>query len=211
MAFTHLPLRRSVPIGIITYAFGYLVTVGVTSNRVNEIMAIEVSGNYVDPTPLGQIFGVTPPSWVLGGWLFYNAHFVPTSLPTADAMNGITTLTNRTLLTTVGGPVLVLYLLPVVFLLVAGYLVARTGTTFGANGDRNAGASVAFGYFPVFLIGAFVLTARSPHSGVVASPAGLPAVFLGLVYPVVFGAIGGVLADWRGEPESEIPDDEVEI
>ena len=212
MAFTHVPLRRSVPVGVVTYVLGYLLTVGATANRVEEVMAIEMPGTveHIDPASLGQIFGSTPPSWVVGGWLFYNAHFVPTGLPTADSLNGIGKLTNRTILTTIGGPTLALYLLPPVLLVAGGYLVARTAETYGANGERTAGASIVVGYFPVFLLGAFVLTASPANASVVASPADLPAIFFGLVYPVVFGAIGGVLADRHGESESANPDTEAE-
>jgi hypothetical protein len=212
MVVTHLPLRRSVPVGIVAYALGFLLTVGATVGRVDEVTATEVGATveHVDPASLGQIFGGTPPSWVVGGWLFYNAHFVPTSLPTADAMNGMSMLTNRNLLTTVGGPAIALYLVVPALLLAAGYVVARTAKTYGANGRRNAGASIAVGYFPMFLLGAFGLTASPANAGTVASPAGLPAVFLGLAYPVVFGAIGGKLAEWHAEPESASPDRDVQ-
>ncbi len=211
MAFTHLPLRRSAPVGVIAYVVGYVLTVGATVGRISEVMAIEMSATveHVDPAPLGQIFGFTPPSWVVGGWFFYNAHFVPTSLPTVDAVNGMAQLTNRSLLSTLGGPFVVFYLLPPLLLLAGGYFVAQTGNTRGANGARNAGASVVVGYFSVFLLGAFVLTANVATAGTVASPAGLPAVFLGLVYPVVFGALGGKLADWHGESTLNTAETEV--
>jgi hypothetical protein len=121
-------------------------------------------------------------------------------------MNGMSRLTNRNLLATVGGPTLALYLVVPALLLAAGYVVARTANTYGANGRRNAGASIVVGYFPTFLLGAFGLTASAANAQTVASPAGLPAVFLGLAYPVVFGAIGGKLADWQDESESASPD-----
>lgn len=211
MPVTHLPLRRSAPMGIIAYVVGYVLTVGATVGRVDEIMAIEMPGTveHIDPASLGQIFGSAPPSWVVGGWIFYNTHFVPTSLPTADAMNGMSMLTNQSLLMTLGGLLLILYLLPPLLLLAAGYLAVQSGNTPGANGARNTGASVVVGYFPVFLLGAFILTANAATAATVASPAGLRAVFLGLVYPTVFGALGGMLAEWRSEPSADTPDTEV--
>lgn len=211
MAFTHLPLRRSAPVGILAYVVGYTLTLGATVGRISEVVAIEMSATveHVASAPLGQIFGSTPPSWVVGGWFFYNAHFVPTSLPTADPMNGIRVLTNRSLLSTLGWPFVAIYLLPPLLLLAGGYFVAQTGNTSGVNGTRNGGASIVVGYLPVFLFGAFVFTANSATGGVVASPAGLPAVFLGLVYPVVFGALGGTLADWHGESASDTSETEV--
>ncbi|WP_458208411.1 transporter [Haladaptatus sp. NG-SE-30] len=210
MSFTHLPLRRAAPAGIVAYVVGYLVTLGATAGRVGTVMALEVPGEYLDATPLGQIFGSTPPQWVVSGWLFYNAHFVPTSLPTADAMNGLGRLTNQNLLTEVGGSLLVLYLLPPLLLVGAGYLVVKTGTVSGANGPRNAGASVAVGYVPLFVVVAFIVTADAVNGPITASPAGIPAIFLGLVYPLVFGAVGGILAEHRAESETETLDREAE-
>lgn len=74
------------------------------------------------------------------------------------------------------------------------------------NGDRNAGASIALGYVPPFIIGAFIFIASVANAPVTASPAGIPAIFLDLVYPTVFGAIGGVLAEHRAERESKTLD-----
>lgn len=210
MAFTDLPLKRSAPLGVGAYVLGYLLTVAATSGRVGEVMNIAVTGEYADSAPLGQLLGVQPPSWVVGGWLFYNAHLVPTSVPTADAANGMARLTNRSLLDSLGGPLLALYLLPPLLLAAAGYLVVRSGSTFGASGERNAGASVAVGYVPAFVLGAFVFDASAATASVTATPAGLSTIFFGLGYAVVFGAVGGMLAERRSGPASDAPDGTVE-
>ncbi|WP_327051592.1 hypothetical protein [Halomicrococcus gelatinilyticus] len=210
MAFTDLPLKRSAPLGVGAYVLGYLLAVAVTGGRVDEVMRIEIAGEYADPAPLAQILGSQSPSWVVNGWLFYNAHFVPTSLPTADAVNGMAHLTNRNLLSSLGGPLLALYLLPPLLLLGSGYLVVRSGSTFGANGVRNAGASVAVGYVPAFVLGAFVFDASAATASVTATPAGLSTIFFGFGYPVAFGAVGGMLAERRSDPASDAPDGKVE-
>lgn len=207
MARTHLPLRRAIPVGIAAYVLGYFLTVGLAVGRVDTVLAIEVTGQHVESLPLGQLFASKPPAWVVVGWLFYNAHFVPTSVPAADAANGFAALTNRSLAAAVDGPLLLSYLVPPLLLLAAGFLVARTATTPGANGARNAGASVAIGYFPLFLLGAFVFTANAAEARVTASPNGLRTVLFGLVYPLVLGALGGTLAERRGEPETAVADE----
>ncbi len=207
MVRTHLPLRRTVPLGIGAFLSGYLLTFVVTAGRIGEIMAIELPGSYLDATSLSHIFGTPPSRWVLSGWMFYNAHFVPTSLPTADTVNGFRSLTNRSLLSMVGGPFFLLYLVPPLLLFGAGYVAVRTGKTPGANGPRNAGASIAVGYLPLFVVGTFVFAASAANAAVTASPDGIPAIFLGLVYPIVFGALGGMVAERRSEYETNVPDD----
>lgn len=195
MAFTHLPFRRSIPLGIGAYLLGYVLTFLITIGRTASVMAIEIPGRYANTAPLGQILDTTPADSVVAGWFYYNAHLVPTSLPSPDASNGLSIFANYNLINELNGILLVLYLIPSLLLIGVGYLTVRTGTTHGVNGARNAGASVGFGYFPLFLIGAFLFTARATEAS--ASPDGLQTVFIGLLYIGIFGAIGGVLAEKR--------------
>lgn len=202
MVRTNLPLKRSIPAGIVAYALGYLLTVGATAGQVSTVMRLEMAGRFRDPTPLGNLLATTPSEWVVGGWSFYDAHLIPTSLPTADAGGGMSVLTNRHLLLDLGGPLLALYLLPALLLIGTGYLVARVGETHGAQGQTFAGASVALGYGLLVILGAFLFTAKAGQARVTASPAGLRSVVFGVGYPLVFGAIGGTIADYRDYRES---------
>lgn len=195
MAFTALPLRRSIPAGLIAFVTGYLLTVIIAGSRLQAVMAISVTGEFVERATLGRLFGSPPDQTVVGGWLFYNAQFIPTSVPTADAINGMGRLTNRSLLLAIDGSLLVLYLVPFVLLLAAGYLTVRTGPTYGVRGETYAGASVALGYLPPLVIGAFLLTADVPNAPTVASPDGLQTIFIGLVYTLLVGAFGGKLTE----------------
>lgn len=194
MAFTDLPLRRSIPAGASAFVLGYLLSVVVSMSRVRALMAVTVTGEFVDSATLGEIFGTAPDPSILGGWLFYNAQFIPTSLPTADAVNGMGSLTNRSLLLAVDGRLLLLFVVPFAVLLAAGYLTVRTGPTYGVRGEAYAGAGVAAGYLPPLIVGAFVLTADVPNAPSVASPDGLQTIFIGLVYSLLMGALGGKLA-----------------
>lgn len=194
MVFSDLPLRRSIPAGLSAFVLGYLFTVAVSGSREGAVMAVTVTGEFVDEATLGELLGTAPSPTVLGGWLFYNAQFIPTSLPTADALNGMGSLTNRSLLLAVDGLLLGLFLVPFVLLLAAGYLTVRTGPTRGVRGETYAGASVAAGYLPLLIVGAFVLTADVPTAGSVASPDGLQTIFIGLAYSLLVGVLGGKLA-----------------
>lgn len=195
MAFTALPLRRSIPAGLIAFVIGYLVTVIIAGSRLQDVMAVSVNGEFVEQATLGRIFGSPPAPTVVGGWLFYNAQFISTSVPTADAINGMGRLTNQSLLLATDGSLLLLYLVPFVLLLAAGYLTVRTGPTYGVRGETYGGASVALGYLPPLIIGAFLLTADVPNAPSVASPDGLQTIYIGLVYTLLVGAIGGKLAE----------------
>lgn len=195
MAFTALPLRRSIPAGLLAFVTGYLLSVVIVGSRLQSVMGITVTGEFVEQATLGRIFGSPPDPTVVGGWLFYNAHFIPTSVPTADAINGMSRLTNRSLLLAIDGSLLLLYLVPLIFVLAAGYLTVRTGPTYGVRGETFGGASVALGYLLPLIIGAFLLRADVPNAPTVASPDGLQTIIIGLVYTLLVGAIGGKLAE----------------
>lgn len=198
MVFTNLPLRRSIPFGVAAYVVGYLLTVVTVRGYVPAVMAVTVTGRFVESATLGEIFGVPPSPRVVGGWLFYNAQFIPTSVPTADAINGFSFLTNRSLLLAVDGMMLGLFLVPLVILIAAGYLTVRTGPVHGVHGETYGGASVALGYVPLLIIGAFVFTASVPGASSSASPAGIPTIFIGIVYATAAGAIGGKIGSMVG-------------
>lgn len=203
MVFTYLPLRRSVPAGVLAYLLGYLVSVAVMVGRVSSVMAVRISGEYESSLALGEILGTRPPVWTVGGWLFYNAHFVPTSVPTADSIQGMSGLTSRNLLFAVGDGLLLLYLVPFVVLPGAGYLAVRTGETHVIHGGLKTGGSVAVGYYPLFVVGAFLLAAPAAESMAVANPHGILTVFVGLIYITLLGAFGGYFAELRTESVSE--------
>lgn len=195
MAFTDLPLRRSIPLGVVAHLVGYVMTVAAVSGRVPEVLAVEVTGDFVASATLGEVFGSAPSPWIVGGWLFYNAQLIPTSVPTADALNGFGRLTNRSLLLAVDGAFLGLVVVPLAAVLAAGYVTVRTGPTYGVRGATYGGASVVLGYLPPLVIGAFVLSAPVPGAPSVASPPGIPTVFVGLLYATVIGAVGGRLGE----------------
>lgn len=202
MAFTHLPVGRSALLGVAAYVLGYLPAYLVAAANRAAIgrVTLRPATEGVDPAPLAEVFGSVPPTWTLGGWLLYNANRAAVSLPAAGAQNGVVGLTNVDLVAALGGPALLLYLVPPVLLVGAGYLAMEWGDV-GSATPWAGGGSVAAGYLPPMLLGSVVFTAGVGR--VAASPDGVTTVFAGLAYPVVFGAVGGTLAARRrsaGEP-----------
>lgn len=131
--------------------------------------------------------GQPPPTWLRVGWLFYGAHFVSVDRPALGSGRASVDLVSQW-----NAPLLV-YLVPPVVLVAAGYLLARyVGLTDPVDGAL-AGTVVSLGYaLPAwFCVFAFRVTAGGRWAG----PAVVPGLVLaGVVYPVVFGGVGGALA-----------------
>ncbi|QLG27657.1 hypothetical protein HUG10_08890 [Halorarum halophilum] len=193
MAFTHVPLRRSAALGLAAALLGYLPAFALATLRRSAMLAVELPGDLRDPAPMREV--LEPGTATAAGWLWYNAHLVPTSVPTTDVLAGRATLTNVNFLNAVGGVAFLLYLVPPVLLVAAGYAFVRSDG-IGLSMAVSGGASVAVGYTPLLVLGAFLITAPAAEH-VAAGPAGIPSLFAALVYPVVFGALGGVLAKKR--------------
>ncbi|PSQ08384.1 transporter [Halobacteriales archaeon QS_6_71_20] len=204
MAFTHLPLRRSALVGAAAYGLGYLPAYAVAAANRAALADVTVPGatENIDPASLSAVFGSLPPSWTLGGWLFYNAHRAAVSLPAAGARNGVFAPTNTDLIAALGGSVLGLYLVPPALLVAAGALAMEWGE-IGSTTPWVGGASVAVGYAPLLVLGSFVFAASIGDGAVtvVGSPDGLTTLLAALVYPTVFGALGGALAVRRRSAE----------
>ncbi|QLG61516.1 hypothetical protein [Halorarum salinum] len=199
MAFTNVPLRRSAALGLAAALLGYLPAFALATLRRSAILALELPGELRDPAPMREVF--EPGTATVAGWLWYDAHLVPASLPTTDVFAGRAALTNVNLLNALGGVALLLYLVPPALLVAAGYAFVRSGGITLAMAP-SGGASVAVGYTPAMVLGAFLPTASATTPGgtaVVASPAGIPVIVAGLAYPLIFGALGGVLAKRRVE------------
>lgn len=129
------------------------------------------------------------------GWLFYSAHFVPFSVDIADLpASGSVTVPN--VVQAADSPlVLVLFAVPPLLLAVAGAIAAR-GAPDGAGllraGTRR-GMSVAIGYVPLAVGGAlvFVATPSIWRRGAVAPDPLVSVLLMGLLYPMLFGGLGG--------------------
>ena len=88
---------------------------------------------------------------------------------------------------------LVFNAIPAVILLLTGYIIAgRVTTPLSLKGSAVAGASVAVGYLPLFVLGAPLF--RTEGSEFAAGPEiGVTLVFFGALFAVGFGGLGGYL------------------
>ena len=166
-------LARGGLVGVAAWLLGYLVTYLLHSGSVRDALG----------TNILEFLAGDPITWKLVGWLYFNAHFVDASVPGLFGSSTVNLLSDAE-----EAALLVLYVLPPLALLAAGAFVAR-GTTDTA-GAAKEGAAVALGYLLVSLVAAFAV--RITVADAVAGPVLVTAVLLGgLVYPLVFGAVGG--------------------
>jgi len=185
-------LRRSLPqsllFGVVAYLVGYVVTVVFV---------------FVDGVDFGGDAG-----WVkIAGWVFYAAHTVKVEITgfagdrsetrTVNLFEGFGELTSLT----DAVPEILYLLVPVVVLVGTGFVLVRrvTGPDVTATTAAALGASVVVGYLPLAVVGQLVFshteTGFGGSVGVTVAPELLASVLLvGLVYPLVCGTVGAVLA-----------------
>jgi len=180
--FGGLPFGTGAIAGAGAYLFGYVLTYLLVGGEIRESGANQIA----------QAVGGQDVTYQAVGWVFYNAHFVTTILDLDVPVFGGTDAVNFIAQSDAFSPVL--YLLPVLLLVGAGLAVGRrTGTTGDVGDAAVAGASVVIGYLPLALAGTVLFTVTVDSSS--GSPdLLLAAVLAGVVYPVVFGAIGAVVA-----------------
>ncbi len=182
-----LPLARGAAGGALAFLLGYLATFLVQSSDIPEGL-----GSLADAL---VTLGVSPPAgWQVIGWYYIGAHNVGIEVSTSVAGQSRSGVVLSDL-----GPLQMV--VPVLLLVVAGFFVASDAGVRDATAGAKAGLTVVPGY----LVLAVVLALASSWSfsesagGVSASatvvPELLPAVLLaGVLYPVVFGALGGAAA-----------------
>lgn len=176
-----------------SYAIMYLWP-GDVFQRATEQTFLEIRGA---PTSVAEVLvmqDAVMPAWKEVGWIFYNAHFVQVSVP-LEANQW--TMTN--LLRSAGGDLLILFLVPPLTLMAAGYLVTRgkthvhdlrfdLGDSLGWRYWLNGGLMTAFGYLPLtFAVGILV------HHNRLGPDLLFVWILAGMVYPFVFGGLGSYL------------------
>lgn len=215
-----IPVRRGAVLGLASYLLGYWLTYVVTVDRVVPAMAVSLPGREGTVAAIGLFLRTTPPRWVVAGWFYCNAHLVPVAPPGGPIGYHPIEVVAGNLLVAVTRGISPLFALPPALLVLAGYLVvADVGVRRGrrarysawdhrsgsvgrdADEDRviDVGLAVAVGYYPAFLVGATAFAAPPLQGPSAAAPVVLLTVVFGLLYPVVFGSVGGVIANvlWR--------------
>lgn len=165
--------------GTLTFALGYVVTYAWQSDSAREsLQAYNALMEFIGGDPV--------PVWQAVGWLFYNAHYVSVSYPTFGGGR-----VSRNLIVDGNAPTLLL-LLPPVLLALAGFVLARSADVYETGSGARVGASVAVGYLVFALLG-LVAFQYSVGDATIHPDYALGVVLTGVVYPLLFGALGGAL------------------
>lgn len=197
-------VARAAAWGVAAYLAGYLLTYGWLGGRAASI-ATEVPvqmgepGSSVGEPSLATLVGegLEPSAWA--GWLFYNAHFVGV----VEMAYPLSDVAVPNILLARGGTLLALFALPPVVLALAGSLAARNvrpdtvaefpvlRVTLPAGVVRGMG--VTPGYLPLAVVGAVLFSVATANESLAPLAPGLlaSALVMGLLYPLVFGGLGG--------------------
>jgi len=132
------------------------------------------------------------------GWVYYNAQFADVEVD-AGGLFGVELEQEFNLLTDNGldVPSIVYHLIPVVVLIAAGFVLARRVGARKPQEGALAGAALALGTVVMAVIGTFVFSAQETSPVFVES-----LLLVGIVFPGVFGAVGGALSAILGDDGS---------
>ena len=177
---------RGAAAGAVAFVAGYVITYAWRAPSVSDSLE---GLNF-----LAELFGIEAiPTWKGVAWLFFGAHGVVTRFPRPTGGTELVNLVEQS----GDGTVAALYLLVPVLLLLAGAATARLNDARAPGDGALAGATAAGGY----VVLAAALTFLSAHAigdtGASIAPDPITGVLLaGVVYPLVFGAIGGAIASY---------------
>ncbi len=133
------------------------------------------------------------------GWFFYASHYVDMSYsfgPETETQSLFADGSTQI-------PEVVFYLVPAIVLVGVGFWLANQFADLADSGDSIvSGAAVVIGYLPLVAVGTFLFE-ESESMGDFSMSIGpdlvQSLVFAGLIFPIVFGAIGGYLAHQQAQ------------
>jgi hypothetical protein len=179
------PLKEGAIAGFASFVVGYTVTL--------VVVAVGESDELTEYLPQGA------------GWIYYNAQFA--SLEVTEQLAGQSGTRVGSYLTgtsmsgravgSVDVPTVLYHLIPVVVLVGAGFVLARYVEARDSQTGAIAGATLAVGTVLPALLGTFLFSFELTSFGFTftACPVLIESViFVGLLYPAVFGAIGGMVS-----------------
>ena len=172
------PLVLGAVVGVGAWILGYVLLFVVVGPEVQD----SVAQRFIEAVE-GE-----PATYQMVGWVFYNAHFVDTVIVGIPGFGDQT----ANAISADDGFSQLLYLVPVGLLVTAGLGLARSQAVSEVRDGLLVGATVLPGYLLLSALGLVLFeVAIGPATG---RPAQLEAIVLaGIVYPLVFGALGGVL------------------
>lgn len=181
--------------GLLALVVGFVMTLVLSDIDENRELVEEVLDSN---GPAGVALSELLPEWYhVTGWVFLENHHVDVSVSVGEVFGGGAWVSEyaETLLPTASE----LQVLPPVLLITAGTLVALRRTRRSPADAALAGATVVAGYLPgiavvayaaafeVVVIGDIVLLEVAPDFG-------RAILIAGIVYPLLFGGIGGLVA-----------------
>ena len=192
--------------GVAAYVVGYLCTLLAFGREIEGLLQGATVSTQDDPLAVATIVEEAGVSATTGaGWLFYNSHFVSITVPRPDQRPVLVNLVLED-----GGVTVALLGVPPLLLVAAGVAVTRTASThtelrYDLGGPKaryalNGGVVTMLGYLPLAILGGIVF---SVSADIRVAPDLFSAFALaGLIYPLVFGAIGGLLVSRGAERPS---------
>ena len=167
--------------GVTAYVLGYLVTFLLHRSNVEEVTEIV--------NAIADVFGGdTVSTWEGIGWLFYNGHLVDTMVDGPFGGEQAVDFINSA----DGASFTALYAVPILLLIVAGAALVLVAGVESPLDGAITGMLTVLGYFPLAVAGVFVFAYSA--GDVSMQPDLITGVLLaGVVYPLLFGGIGGVL------------------
>lgn len=183
-----VPYRSAAVAGSVAFVAGYLLTFGMllTDAAMQSSEASDDSGgSFLDALRVIGLF-------------FYDTQFVETEYAGGFYGSEVSISLLETASTEI--PVFVYRLVPIVVLAIVALLYVSAVGLEPADRDASAklGATLVVGYLPPVVLGTPFFSIEEGSASLQPEP--FPAiVFAGIAYPVVCGALGGVLA-WRWGP-----------
>lgn len=195
-----LPIRRAFGAGVVAYVAGFAATYFVLrmafdtpvqhlQNQTRELFEPMLSEPNIYSSAIDSMTTID-----LTAWAYHSAHFDGTG--TLHENNAVV----YNVLTMFDGPVVILlYAIPVLAIVMAGYYVAKKETAFADGSiDAAAGAYIALGYVPAAILNVIIFLPETAIAQVVADQYPLTVtVVISLIYAGILGAIGGMLAGRR--------------
>lgn len=180
-----IPFLRGTIAGVVVWIAGYFAAYLLAIDEVRGDVRVDVLEFLADEVA----------EWKLVGWAFYNAHAVDVRIPEIPVGFGRFPSMTANHVAANEGSLWPLYLAPPIALLAAGFAVAWWGAADRRSlGDGAlAGSTITVGYLLACIGGLLAFTVSIGDGTARLDP--IPAVALaGVVYPLVFGSAGGLLA-----------------
>lgn len=161
--------------------FGVGAAAGAAAWLLSYLFTYIITSSDIQNSVIGQFTEI--PTWKAVGWVFYNAHFADTIVD-IPIVGGATNFIGGE-----NGFTPLLFVIPPVLLLVAGLAVGRYAGGDDTGSAALAGATTTISYLLLSIVGVFLFATENVQTDLV-----MGILLTGVLYPVVFGAVGAVAA-----------------